>query len=220
MEIVTYKKEGTIIVNVQQDVHPIEGSGTLNSMTQAIDQFNRVVSNSPLDVRFICSEAPKVEITADHNLIKLITFSIDDDTLFLHCPTSFSTHNPISITIFTRNINYVELNSCGSLDIDDLKTEELTLVLNGDGNIFANGEVEAVHATLRGQGDINCASILAKRVHAISDGVGEIEVSCTDMMNATIMQSGSIQYYGKPAETIINKEGSGRVFTTRDLYAC
>jgi hypothetical protein len=117
----------------------------------------------------------------------------------------------------------------GNLEVDDLQTGTLNLVvsggaqvrlngiqvelldsvLSGAGDIQVSGTAEEIKLVLSGLGDFNAAELQSNKADIELSGMGGATVRVEEELAATITGAGSIQYFGHPhVEQSVNGAGS------------
>ena len=213
----------------------VKGSGDIISETRKLQSFETISIGYPAKVTIKQGTTNAVVITADDNLLKQISTTIEDDGLLItngvnNWNDRISPTKPVEIVITIENVKKIILPSAGSLLVLDLKTDSLDVVVSGAGDIsLANLNVTSLNITLSGAGDINAsgeAEAVDVRISGFGDfdggdlqsqsanvhitGAGSATVWTVNTLNATISGAGDIKYYGDPAvdETI---SGAGSV---------
>lgn len=97
----------------------------------------------------------------------------------------------------------LHLSGSGNTNID-VKTKNLTAVLSGSGNLNVKGTAIDASVKLSGSGGIDCSNLTSQNASALVSGSGNIQVNCSNSLEAKISGSGNIFYSGNP-ETVDKK---------------
>jgi hypothetical protein len=125
----------------------------------------------------------------------------------------------VKIIITEKDVHEIVLSApVGDLEVIDLHTDTLKLVLSGGaqiklngiqvdlldsdlsgaGNIQASGTAEEVRLILSGLGNFNAADLNSKKATVELSGMGDATVQVQEELTATLSGAGSIKYFGHP----------------------
>lgn len=185
----------TIVLATRHDTRNatgVAGSGVPATQTRAVAPFTSVELRGSNNVILRTGKTQSVVVHADDNLISRITTRVTGSTLVIdNASGSFSTKSPMSVAVTVPAVKRV--------------------VLSGSGNIVASGETARLEATLLGSGNLELARLRSQDVRALLAGSGNIRVTATDSLDATVRGSGVIFYGGTPAHVTTSVPGSGAV---------
>lgn len=111
------------------------------------------------------------------------------------------------------NTNSLEINQSdvGSIMLEEVNVQDLTLNLKDVGNITIDrGTADRGFLRQEGVGNIKTFGVTYKSCEAILNDVGNIEVTVTDSLDATIRGVGNILYKGNPVVSK-SERGTGKV---------
>ncbi|OFX28234.1 MAG: hypothetical protein A2X08_14365 [Bacteroidetes bacterium GWA2_32_17] len=209
----------------------IEGNYHVASVSRNLSDFSEIVSEGSCDVYYSYDSINRVSVEAEENIIPYIETSVHGNSLVIKTSNfkRLETHFPIKVYIGSPNITNVVLSGSGSITIDSLKTQNLTLLLKGSGNIDADAYSQFIKASITGSGDIylsghtssgecnisgsgeiNAYNFIQDTCFASISGSGSMNLQVIDYLNANISGSGEIYYIGNP---VVNTHitGSGRI---------
>lgn len=214
----------------------IPGSGNVQTETRATGAFEAISIEYPgAEITIQPGDIETVEIEADDNLLpqlstevlsgKLTIKNVETDWKAMVNPSK-----PVKITIAEKDVHEIVLSApVGELDVNDLQTDTLKLVLSGGAQIKLNGiQVDLLDSVLSGAGDIqvsgtadevklvlsglgnfNAAELKSNQATVELSGMGDATVRVEQELAATITGAGSIQYFGHPhVEQNVNGAGS------------
>ena len=162
-----------------------------------------------VEVRF----GPKasVVISADDNVLPLLSTRVVDGTLKLESRGSYRTRNPIRVWITTPKLDEFTSMGSGNVVIHDVNNPHLKLTLQGSGGMQANGRTGVLDLALMGSGRARLADLWATDVSAGVFGSGEAIVRAAGKLDAQMFGSGTLRYVGNPKSMRSSHFGSGRV---------
>ena len=201
----------------------VTGSGKIESQTREVQDFLAVSINYPAEVIIQQGKVESVKLEADDNLLPQLSTEVDNGTLLIeNRENSWSRRvNPterVKITITVKDLHEIEFSSAGNVQVNGLKTDELSLHLNGVGEMTLNDlEVQKLESRLSGAGNIEAnglANELEIRISGVGgfdapklesqvatvriSGAGSATVNVVDDLTARVSGAGSINYYGSP----------------------
>ena len=214
----------------------IPGSGNILAETRDTGAFEAIAIEYPA-AEIIVQQGDKeiVELEADDNLLPQLSTEVLLGTLTIKSTETdwnamVNPSNPVKIDITVKDLTAIVLSApVGDLEVNDLQTDTLQLVvsggaqvrlnglqvdlldtvLSGAGDIQADGTADEVKLILSGLGDFNAADLQSKKADIELSGMGGATVRVEEELAATITGAGSIQYFGNPhVEQSVNGAGS------------
>jgi hypothetical protein len=91
--------------------------------------------------------------------------------------------------------------------LNKVNTDRLDISYLGAGHLAANGKVKYLRLNAKGVGEVDTKALVADRVDVNFEGVGNVSVHATELLNAVAKGIGGLTYYGHPKT--INKSVSG-----------
>lgn len=209
----------------------IKGKGATVTETRNLTGFNKISLDIDADVTYTQDSVYFVEISAQQNVLDVITTEISAGELEIEFSKWVRKHSNIEIIIHSPDLREVDLDgsgnfeSTGMLTTTDLELEvsgsgnivlygvtatELDADISGSGNIYiSSGVVTNEDAKISGSGNIEADDLKANNSKAKISGSGSISVWVLDQLDATISGSGDIKYKGNPiTNTTISGSGS------------
>jgi hypothetical protein len=203
----------------------IPGSGNVQNETREPGAFEAIAIEYP-GAEIIIQQGDKenVVLEADDNLLPQLSTEVVSGTLTIKSLETdwnamVNPSEPVKIDITVKDLTAIVLSApVGDLEVDDLHTGTLNLVvsggaqvklnglqtdlldtvLSGAGDIQVSGTAEEVKLVLSGLGDFNAADLQSNRADIELSGMGGATVRVEEELAATITGAGSIQYFGNP----------------------
>lgn len=207
-------------------VGPTErGSGVMKSETREVQSFHAIEVSYPAEVFISQGATESVEIEADDNLLPGLQTRVRNGTLEIFYDIddgdAVRPTKPVRITIVVKDLDEVDFESAGTIELagietdslsvsvsgagdlqlDDIAVEDLSVNLSGAGSMHASGTADTLDVNISGFGDFNGKDMLSKNAHVNISGAGSASVRAEDQLDAQISGAGSIDYYGSPAVT-------------------
>lgn len=195
--------------------------GEINGLIINMD-FNNLVSDTGLKIYYTAEKSDTVTLEIQKNLTEYLKISNNSGTLTVDNEKSFritdkskapklyvsaaalemlriegvvsiEKADKITADSFLLNVNGVCLG--GSLELD---VKSLNVNISGVSNITLNGTADKAVIIMSGVGNTKAFGLLAKDADVEVSGVGDVEISCSDNLNAEIDGIGGIKYKGNP----------------------
>ena len=201
----------------------VVGSGKAVTEERAINGVDSVALSFVGDLRIKQGDEEKLVITADDNVLPLITTEVKNGVLTIGSKSTFGIPviNDLHYDLTVRNLNSLELNGAGNAEMEGLETGNLAVGVSGAGNLSIKDlQADRVTANLSGVGNLELAGKADRQAISLSgagsysggdletgttdislSGLGGATVWATESLNATISGAGNIEYYGKPDVT-------------------
>lgn len=221
----------------------VPGSGNIQTETRDTKAFEAISVEYPgAETVIQPGDKETVEIEADDNLLpqlstevisgKLTIKNVETDWRAMVNPST-----PVKITITVKDLNEIVLSApVGDLDVNNLQTDTLKLVLSGGaqirlneiqvdlldsdlsgaGDIRASGRAAEIKLILSGLGNFNAADLKSSQATIELSGMGNATVQVEKELVATLTGAGSIEYLGNPLVEQ-NITGAGSVKPVEEL---
>ncbi len=206
----------------------IRGKGATVTETRNISGFNKISLSIDGDVIYVQDSVYFVEITAQQNIVDVITTDINGGELEIDSKRWIRKHNGIKIVVHSPELYAMDLSGSGSMESSsNIVTTTLKLNVSGSGNIklasvqgaelkaeisgsgnivVSGGAVTNQKVDISGSGNVEMDGLPASISDAEISGSGSISVWAVNQLNAKISGSGNIRYRGNP---IVNTNISG-----------
>ena len=195
-----------------------EGSGTAVSQQRNVDAFNSIALDVEATVTVAQGQSQSLEVTAQENLLPIITTSVSDEVLTIAETECFSTtvgvtaHATISawkgITVASSGqvngsgISFstadITVTASGGVNLQDISAGTANVRLSSSGNIQLAGSATTLNVNLSASGDVTADECESETCTVTVSGSGDVRVYVTGNLNATISGSGNIYYRGNP----------------------
>lgn len=172
-------------------------------------------------IYYTAEKSDKVTIEIQENLGEFLQVYVENGTLIIESNKSFNIsgnrHSP-NIYIATPILEAISVSGGASiveadkitadefaLNVEgalagelELETKKFTCNVAGASSIVLSGTADTAHFETNGASSIEAFGLQTKDTTALLAGVGDIEISCSNTLNATVAGMGSIKYRGNP----------------------
>lgn len=201
------------------------GSGVMKSETREVQNFHAIEVSYPAEVFISQGATESLQVEADDNLLPGLQTRVRNGTLEIFYKVengdAVRPTKPVRITIVVKDLDEVDFESAGTIEItgietdslsvsvsgagelklEDLVVKDLSVNLSGAGSMSASGTTEELDVNISGFGDFNGRDMQSKRATVNISGAGGASVRAEDQLFAQISGAGSIDYYGSPEVT-------------------
>ena len=206
------------------------GSGNVINQSRDVSGFNQVSVDGSGTLIITQGNKESLTIEAEDNIVPDIKTTVNNNVLtinrgnFTVVPTK-----PVKYYLTVKDINSITYSGSGKIQSDNLKTNSLTINLNGasEGNLTnlnvnmlkiiisgagrlgISGTANSQDITMSGAGEYFADNLASKIATITISGAGKGTVRVSDSLNAIINGAGQISYIGNPKLTQqINGAGS------------
>lgn len=207
------------------------GSGNIVKEDRQVKRFTKVVLKSSGNVYIKQGTTASAQVETDDNIQKYIKIEFDGSTLNITsdvsiCPKKLnfylimpeiellnikgSGNIGVKGPVNTDKIE-IKIDGSGDIKIKDINAVAARLLINGSGDVEANGTIKSLSCNIKGSGDINFKDVKTQNCEVSIYGSGDVRVDVDENLDITILGSGDVIYSGN-AQNIRQKVlGSGSV---------
>lgn len=110
----------------------------------------------------------------------------------------------------------IDARGSGDAKVMQVDSPKVDAQVNGASKVELYGKAEKAVFATDGSGDIKARGLVVKSAKAETNGTGDITLTVTDALTAEVSDSGTITYFGNPAEKNIEVDDSGAVVSGRE----
>src|SRR5919202_958624 len=212
--------EGTNQPRNMSDLTAILGSGNVVSESRNVSGFTKVALESIGDLAIQQTGSESLTIEAEDNIIPKLKTEVKDNrlTISIEPNTSIQATKPISYKLSVKDLNALELSGSGSIDAENINTNNLAVTNRGSGDVAANdvdikdlkiaqrgsgevkmsGKADTQDVNISGSGSYQAENLQSKEAKIVANGSGEATINTSDKLDVRINGSGSVEYSGNP----------------------
>lgn len=191
-------------IELEETVH---GSGVQASEIRAVTGFDGLVVDDSLNVSVQAGASSSlVTIHADDNLLTYVSTEIEDGRLILAVQAGYRLDPVPSIEVRVPKLSSLTYAGSGRVRMEGVSGEQFKLIMTGNGELDASGQVELLEVQLMGSGDMDLFDLLAKSVQINATGSGDVRLTVEKSLHVRRFGSGDVVYRGAPA---VNRKGFG-----------
>lgn len=175
----------------------LDGNGIQGTEERIFTKFSSVENATAFDLEIIPDTDYRVVLYADENLLPFIETDLIGGDLVIRVEYNrcLNSSNPISVEVFTPEIDQVEMTGSGTTMVSYFISEDVEFRNSGSGEILAwNFECTNLDVTNSGSGDINITDIY-----------------CDEGADVTLTGSGDVILTGQAPWAVYLVTGSGSI---------
>jgi hypothetical protein len=198
----------------QTNAPMVNGCGRLVQQVRPVPSFRRIETLGAQNVDVAIGLRTEVVVTADDNILPLVTTEVRDGKLRIDTRGSFRSRSLIKVRITVPALDSFDSKGVGNASIAGIDSPRLALALTGAGNIRATGRTGELLLSLTGSGNADVAGLSATRAQVAVRGSGNASVRAEQNLDAAVYGSGNISYAGRAAVQQ-RRFGSGSIVARR-----
>lgn len=188
----------------------IQGSGILATESWDVGGFTRVRLDG---VGHLLVEQGAVEaltITADDNILPLVTAAVDGDELRLgtDAGATWASPNPIVFTLTVTHCEALAVFGAAAAEVRGLEASRFAIHVEGAGTVSTAGRVHEQDLVLRGAATYDGRGLWSRAARVDLGGVSRATVRVEERLEGRVDDQSTLEYIGQP---MVDVEGGGAV---------
>lgn len=182
----------------------LHGGGTVNSYELSLASFNRVSLHGPINLRISQGDEQSITIVAEPELYIPLEHKVENQQLIvgyddINC---FDTDHGVWVNITVPDLTEIysegknSILSEGQLDLD-----KLTINTSGSSTVELSGQITIQEFNSDGTITVNNLNLLTQRTNVNMVGSGDINISCSEVLDIDVEGLAKIAYIGDPSIT-------------------
>ncbi len=189
----------------------IRGSGVTQSETREISEFDRIEVDGIGTVNVEFGTKPALQVTGDDNLLEFVETQVVDGVLKISLRENINPVTKLTFDVVATKLKAAEIGGAARLYIRSAKLDDLHLIVDGAGEIVADGTAGSVKIEVSGAAKIDTNALLAKSVKISISGAANANIYASETLDATISGAAKVNCLGKPPKVTKNVSGAGRI---------
>ena len=191
--------------------HPwITGDGEIKTEERSVSDFSKVVVKGGYEIKW-SSGKPSLKISADENLLPLISTVVSGHTLQIDSKEDLAPTKSVRIIICSASLADMRLSGGKSFKASHISGHELKIESSGAWDISVDGSVTKLEANLAGASKLNAKSLQTQTATLSLLGASDAHVTVTDTLKVSVIGACSVIYSGNPKSVETNVVGAGSI---------
>lgn len=193
-------------------VETVRGSGNVITEGREVSGFTAVSLQGMGQLQIDQNGSESLSITTDDNLLPYIETRVRGNKLIISVQgnTLFSNVTELTYHVTVANIDSVELDGAGEIEVSHLDADEWQVNLDGTGSITASGQANKQTVEINGAGAYTADKLASQEATVRHSGAGMAVVQVSEQLDVRIDGLGTVEYIGDP-EVTQTVNGSGTV---------
>ena len=187
------------------------GSGNSAGEDRAMGDFHALQAGAAILATVSIGTPQRVTVTADDNLLSMVTTSVSNGELQLSMQGSVSTRTPIQVNIVVPAIDSLTATSAARIEATGLTADALTVTANSAGVVNATGQATSLNVTAESSGTANLESVPVQDVTASIASAGRVTVNASGSVGGKVQTAGLLTIIGNPPQIDVQTDAAGRV---------
>jgi len=209
----------------------IKGKGPISEIELNIKPIHGINIIGSMDVNIKKGDEQKVLVNGYENVIEVINLDVDNGLWNVKFNKCVKKTGDLKIVVTLPEIDELVITGSGNiLSSDKFENSNVSLLINGSGNIdfstdaddvkaeirgsgniLLTGECDSFESVIKGSGDIKAFEFVCKHSEVDIKGSGDVNVHVTKSLDVSIKGSGDVQYKGKAERVNADIKGVGEV---------
>ncbi len=176
----------------------IEGSGVIVNDAREVAPFHGVRLDGVGRVELATAPEQGVVVEADDNVVARVHTEVVDGVLTIGLEPGSYHDVTLVIHVAAPALDRVELDGAGKVEGSVGQVADLSVRLDGGGELILAGWADHASLALAGAGSIHAYELGTGRCWVTLAGAGSVEVTVSEHLDAEVAGVGSIRYDGSP----------------------
>lgn len=183
-----------------------KGSGNIVNEHRDADDFHGVDVGGVFQVEIVRGDFA-VEVTADDNLIPLISTEVDDGILKIETEGRLKPSSPMRLRISAPNIDSLNASGACNVDLSGVSNAALSIDVSGASKVKVTGETSKLTVDVSGASKIDAEALKAQEANIDASGTSHVDVNVSSQLTADASGASKVVYSGDPG--IVHKDLGG-----------
>lgn len=215
-----------------EEARGVVGSGSMTVETRPLGDFRIIDLAIPGEMKVVLGDTQSISIEAEDNILPLIETKVSGAKLTVGTLPGkvIQPTKPIKYVVTAKMVDQLttsslgsisapplevkrfkaEIDSTGSIELQNLNADSLQVVINSVGDIkILGGGVQQQTIDISSTGNYLAPDLKSNTARVTIDSSGDVVLWVTNKLDVVINSSGSVRYYGDPkVKSEINSSGS------------
>lgn len=208
----------------------VKGDGKSKTESRPATGFTAVDIQTVCKVDIKPGDKSAVEVTADENLLPIISAEVKDGTLVIRSTQNFSSGIGIKVVITTPALKEVKASGASTVTMDgasgdDFKLElsgaskvdwkgaakKLTAKVSGASKATLSGTADTLHADCNGASHVKAYDLAAGTAVVVAEGASTIEVNAKEKLDAKAHGASTVRFLPTVKDYTQSLSGASKV---------
>lgn len=188
------------------------GSGKIVSQTRDVEECSGLTVQNIGEIYLTHDNTQSIRIEADDNIIDQVISGKENNALVIGLKNGSYSNVTLRAYVSLKTIESITITGAGKVTAQNsLICDNLNIVINGAGNVNIMGSGNYMYCFINGAGNVMAKDFSIPKCTAMVNGAGNITITATEALNATVNGAGNIFYYGNPPDVTTSITGVGQI---------
>jgi hypothetical protein len=175
------------------------GNGKTKTESRELSEFDILEVSGAFDIKVTAGRNRQtVRITADENILPLITTALQGDKLTIYPGKPICTEMAIIVEINVANLNALVSSGSDKVKVEGLNTSKFSVTMSGSSEVELAGKANTLDAGISGAGNLNAKDLITEETGLNISGSGAATVHASEKLQVEIVGVADVNYYGNP----------------------
>jgi hypothetical protein len=189
----------------------VRGSGHPKAESRTVASFQQVQISGGFTATVVVGAASSLTITADDNLLPIITSTVDHGQLQIRTSRSISTVTPVNIQITTPVLTAVDVSGGVTITATNVAAPAFEVHASGGCVVTVGGRASQFTATLSGGVQLSADGLITERARIDGSGGVRAAVFASQSIDGSFSGGGMLDVRGNPVVRRVNTSGAAMV---------
>ena len=179
-----------------------------------VSGFDRVDVRGAASIDVSVGPAHSLTIEGAQNDLDGVVSRVENGALIIEDRDGWmwnSRRGSLRLRITTPALQGLSVSGAGDVTLHGVNGGDLSLSVQGAGELKGSGTVQNLNAQLSGAGNMELEELSATNANVVVNGAGNMELNVTGTLVATVNGLGNIHYRGNPAQVQTAMNGVGSI---------
>lgn len=189
----------------------IKGNGKARTEQRTVPGFRALSVSGAIEVRVVVGGKQAVELRGDDNVLPIIRTRVTKDTLVVDSTESYSSKVPLELRITVPSLEALSASGACNGSVQGITDKAFAVEASGATAFELAGATDRFQLDVSGSGAIRARRLVAASVSVDVSGAGQVELTATKQLHASVSGAASIDFWGKPASVERSVSGAASI---------
>ena len=186
----------------------VVGSGSNETETRDVEDFDRVEVGGGIALEITVGEATSFEITAQPNLLPILSSDVSGGTLRVRGTDSYTATETVTVRVSSPELRGLDLSGGSRGSVTGVDAESLDIELTGGSQLTASGFADDLELTVSGGSRASLSDLEVATASVELSGAGRAELTASERVNGEASGGSSLQVAGSATVEVEASGGS------------
>jgi hypothetical protein len=186
----------------------IVGSGNVATEDREVSDFHGLLASGVGLIEIRHGDTESLRITADDNILPILTAEVRGGRLVLGSEGRFSTNNNVLFEVTVRDFDNLTVAGVLGVDITGLDNERFDVDISGVSAVTVAGTVDRQKVTMAGVSRYDARELSSRTVEIDVTGPSYAAVRASNTLRGSVVGGATLEYIGNPTVDVTVSVGS------------